>query len=35
MTTEKLNLYAAVQSGLSNLWRAMAEDEFWLLGAEL
>ena len=28
-----VGLYAAAQGGLYNKWRAMAEDEFWLLDA--
>ena len=28
-----VDFYAAAQTGLSNRWQAMAEDEFWLVGA--
>ena len=30
-----VGLYTAAHAGLSNKWRAMAEDEFWLLDAVL
>ena len=30
-----VGLYMAMQTGLSNRWQAMVEDEFWLLGIEV